>query len=148
MTIVAWDGKTLASDSRLTADDAAWACCKKIKKVDGWLIGAAGNWDMLTHFLAKFNPECIANNKAYAPINPAPSKGDFEALAISPKGKVYFVEDSGVFGVIQTEGFIAIGSGGIPAMVAMSCGKDAVEAVKVAIKYGRGCGGKVHTLKL
>jgi len=150
MTIVAYSKGIMASDSKISDNtcDGDWAFVKKIRRVNGWLIGAAGDWDMLTHYLAKFNPECIEKGLAYAPINPAPSKGDFEALAVSPKGKVYYVEDSGVFGAIKTKGFIAIGSGTTVAMVAMELGKSSIEAVKLACKYRGSCGGRIYSLKL
>lgn len=149
MTIVAFDGKTLACDSKISGQDGAhWCSVKKIRRVDGWLIGAAGGWDMLTHFLTKFNPKCIENGLAYAPINPAPTKGDFDGLAISPKGEIYYIEDSGVFGKVKTKGFIAVGSGENIAMLSMDLGKTAREAVKLAIKYDMYCGGRVYSLNL
>lgn len=148
MTVVAYKKGIISCDSQVTVEGHKWASSKKIKKVDGWLLGAAGNWDMLTHFFAKFDPKNMEKGRAYSPINPAPSKGEFEGLAISPKGKIYYIDDSGIFGEIGTKGFIAIGSGTIPAMVAMELGQSSLNAVKLTCKHITTCGGRIYSLKL
>jgi ATP-dependent protease HslVU (ClpYQ) peptidase subunit len=142
MTVCAFDGKTLACDSRISAGNAAWASIRKIRRVKNWLLAAAGDLDNMTTFLKNFNPDTMNEPDKLC------STSGLEALIISPEGVVHFREGYGVITKIKHEGFIAVGSGGIEAMCAMSAGATAVEAVKIAIKYNVSCGGKIYKLEL
>lgn len=142
MTVVAFDGKLLAGDSQISNNATAWASIRKIRRVKGWLVGAAGDLDNMTAFLKSFNPDNINEPDKLC------SNSALEAILISPDGVVYYREGSGVVTKIKHEGFIAIGSGAIEAMCAMSAGADAVQAVKIACKYNKSCGGKIYKLEL
>lgn len=145
MTTIAYKSKVLSCDSQLSGEDGKFTQCDKIKKVKGWLIGAAGGWDMCEAFMNRFDPVCVKNKH----IALLPNKdNDFEALIISPKGQIYFTEDGGVIGKLHTKGFIAIGSGWKAAMVAMEMGASALDAVKMAMKYDLYTGGRVKKIKL
>lgn len=148
MTTIAFSKDTLAADTKLSSDDAYWANCTKIKKVKGWLIGAAGGWDLTEAFMSRFDPSFI-KMKSVLPLPQLAEKDpDFEALMISPEGKVYYTEAGGVVGVVKTKGFLAIGSGAKVAMTAMEMGATAVEAIKMAMKYDIYTGGRVQKVKL
>jgi len=144
MTIIAYRNKILACDSKVSSGSAHWAAMKKIKKIKGWLIGAAGDLDAVSMFLQKFNPETIKDNKH--PLVGLPNT--LEAIIVDPTGVIYYMENSGMLSAITTDGFIAIGSGCEAAMGAMAAGATAREAVKIAIKYGEDCGGKAHYIRL
>lgn len=138
----------MASDSLISSDGLKWSDCSKIKKVKGWLIGAAGPWDASETFMDHFDPEIHVKARKIA--IPASEKGadGFCALMISPTGKVYYTEAGGVLGTLRTYGFIAIGCGEQVGMAAMEMGATAEQAVKVAIKYNPNCGGRVQKIKL
>lgn len=148
MTVVAFDGKTLACDSQLSDGSFAWAETKKIKRVNGWLIGFAGNLDLGTLYMQKFDPAIIESGKNLPALSTTERNDAFEALAISPKGEIYYLETSGIITKLETEGFTAIGCGCSVAMGVMFAGGSAVLAVKAACKYRHGCGGKIHKLRL
>lgn len=148
MTIIAYRKGVMASDTKLSAGGLNWSNCTKIKKVKGWLIGAAGPWDASEAFMAHFDP--IAHIKTLKiTLPPATDKDDAMcAIMVSPKGKIYYTEAGGVIGTLRTQGFIAIGSGEGIAMAGMEMGATAIEAVKLAMKYNVYCGGRVHKIKL
>jgi 20S proteasome alpha/beta subunit len=148
MTVVAWDGKTLACDSQISDGSFNVANVKKIKKVDGWLIGGAGDLDLNTLFLDTFTPKPILLGKHIQPLTVSGRNEDFEGIIISPKKIVYYLETSGIVTKLGKVPFMAIGCGTSIAMTALDLGADARTAVKLAIKYRQGCGGKIHTLKL
>ena len=52
-------------------------------------------------------------------------------------------------GWVETEAkYYAIGSGRLPALVAMRCGKSARQAVKIAMDFDKNTGGKVRSVQL
>ena len=145
MTVICTRDGVLASDSKLTGGEGSYLTdCKKIKKVKGWLIGAAGDFGPSELFMNKFDPAIIQEKR----IVPWGSKDETMcAIIVSPKGKVYYMETNGTFIAVPT-GFIAIGCGEAAAMAAMEVGASAVDACKAAIKHVDGCGGRVRVLKL
>lgn len=145
MTTIAFSGKIMASDTQLSSDDAHWTNCDKIKKVKGWLIGAAGGWDTTEAFMNRFDPINVKNK--HIALLPEKDK-EFEALMVSPKGQIFYVEDGGSIGPLRTKGFIAIGSGAKVAMAAMEMGASATEAIRIAMKYDVYTGGRIRKIKL
>lgn len=71
----------------------------------------------------------------------------FEGLIISPDGEVNQIDPAG-YPMLVSNPFHAIGAGAEIATGALAMGADAKEAVRLAIKYHTGCGGKIRTLKL
>ena len=148
MTVVAYKDGIIACDSQISVGDSAWSNVKKIKRVKGWLIGAAGNLDMLTLFLQKFDPAFIEAHKNFPALSSQGKNEDFEGIVISPTSEIYYLETSGIVTKLNTEGFIAIGCGSTAAMACMAVGADAVTAVRTTMKYNKGCGGKLYKLEL
>ena len=143
MTVICFDGVTLACDSQISTGNAAWSRVKKIRRVKHWVIGAAGALDSMSAFLKNFDPSFIEAGEDNPKLGPG-----VEALLISPTGVVHYMESSGIVTKIKTDGFIAIGSGSACAMSALAAGADAVQAVKIAGRYAEGCGGRTYSLKL
>ena len=113
---------------------------KVYKLPNGTLIGFAGTLAKIQKCLRelKKNPDDINIDLADDDI--------FECIVIYPDGKVKFLESEGW---VETEAkFYAIGSGRIPALVAMRCGKSARQAVKVAMDFDKNTGGKVRSVQL
>jgi len=143
MTCIAFDGKTLAGDKRSTVAGQIMTTTK-IFRVNGELVGFSGdaahcaealNWIRGGCEPSKY-PEELRNRDKM--IN---------TLVIRKNGEVWRFEDSPhpyqVFGR-----FHAIGGGSDFALAAMHLGKNAVEAVEVAIALNNGCGNGVDTLTL
>ncbi|HBS5629915.1 TPA: hypothetical protein MAK11_002681 [Klebsiella pneumoniae] len=155
MTTVAWDGKTLASDTQASTGDVV--CSSTEQKIytapdSGWgvygervlAIGCSGDCGAEMEL-----QDLLANGLSYASeFLPTFS---FSALAIINAGRAYVIsKDKGETRAnisLQIEPY-AIGSGGVIARTAMRCGKDAREAVAVAIEMDCYSGGSVDSLTI
>ena len=147
MTTIAYRSGVLASDSKLSGQNNQYfADCKKIKKVKGWLIGAAGDFGPTEMFMAKFDPKTIEENR-FIPWGTGAKDEEFSALVISPKGKIYYMEMNGAFAEIKAK-YLAIGSGEAVAMAAMHAGATAIGAIKAAKVHDGGTGGPIQVVKL
>lgn len=144
MTVIAYRNGLLASDSLVGDHDGnKYGACSKVKKVKGWLLGAAGDFDATEAFMQKFDPENIKRKLFTAFYTGGLHVEEFEAIAVSPSGKIYEVSAIGVFGQIKAE-YYAIGCGALIAFGAMAHGAGARGAVKAAIKHSVGCGGRIQ----
>ena len=85
MTTLAFRKGVLAADTQISgAGSEPWAWYKKIRKVDGYLIGGCGDLDILHWFLLKFKPEWI--EKKIQPALPSGvqvKENDFEGIIIA-----------------------------------------------------------------
>lgn len=148
MTVIVWDGKTLAADKRATQSDLA-RTVTKIRRIRGHLCAVAGDWD-----LAQEQFEWFANGADPSNIPPYfRNKDDWVAfVAITPTGRVLKYERSPLpmdfTESVRKEGFFCFGSGRDFAIGALSMGADARTAVKVAIMHCPSCGNGVDTLTL
>lgn len=137
MTTIAWDGRTLASDS-MTTGTFVMHNHVKILNVNGDLIGFAGGVQCGEAFFNWYKSGC--------PTEKPDLEDDFEGVVIR-KGKCYFLAKTLVMVEVKTKKY-ALGAGAQFAMAALHCGKTAVEAVKVAIRLNHESGGKVVSLTL
>lgn len=141
MTILAWDGKTLAADKQCTIVGYAHTVTK-IHRVPDGIIGLCGSGPhsqaILAWFLRGRDPDKWPKK---------PEECDSTATAI-------FVTKDGVFGYacgyseIYEDKFVAFGCGRDYAMAAMYLGKSAREAVEVACALDINCGKGIDTLEL
>lgn len=152
MTTIAWDGKTLASDTQASSGDVV--CSYTEQKIytppeSGWevcgskvvALGCSGDCGAEMEL-----QELLKNNLTYASeFLPTFS---FTALAIIGAGRAYIIskEKGETLASIsrQVEPY-AIGSGWLIARTAMHCGKNAREAVQVAIDLDCYSGGSVDS---
>ncbi|CAM7596889.1 peptidase HslV family [Escherichia coli] len=152
MTTIAWDGKTLASDTQATSGDVV--CSYTEQKIytppeSGWevcgskvvALGCSGDCGAEMEL-----QELLKNNLTYASeFLPTFS---FTALAITGAGRAYIISkekgETRASISLQVEPY-AIGSGGLIARTAMHCGKNAREAVQVAIDLDCHSGGSVDS---
>ncbi len=152
MTTIAWDGKTLAADSQATANDLV--CSLHEQKIytpgDGvtWTvagtpvvaIGCAGDCG------AEFElQDKLAEGLTYATEFSAAFC--FYAIAVIGHGRAYLIgkaEDATRATMSPQVEPHALGSGSAVARAAMKCGKNAVEAVGVAIELDVYSGGGVQ----
>jgi len=142
MTCIAWDGKTLASDKRVTEEGLA-RTVTKIRRINGLLVGATGlTWagrEMLAWVERGRKPEDFPASQR--------NKDDW-AGTIVIEGTHILTYDRGPYPIEIEDPTYAIGSGRDYALAAMHCGKTAAEAVEIAALFETGCGNGVDTLEL
>lgn len=140
MTVIAWDGKTLAADKRSTFGDHTVTTTKIERLSGGTLLGASGASGKCRELRAWF--------RAGADPTTYPDKdADCDLLAISPTGAVTIYDGSG-HGIAVEDERAAIGSGCELALLAMHLGHAAEEAVVLASLFHPSCGNGVDTLEL
>lgn len=141
LTTIVTDGITMAADMQATDGKVPFRYEGKMRKIQGHLVGAAGDVDNIPFFFQWYE-ECLEN---LAPTTPRMSK-QFEAICVRPDGKI------AIYGprltAIPVEApFYAIGSGSYVALGAMEVGASPEEAVKAAIKHDIYTGIGVMTIE-
>lgn len=143
MTTIAFDGKTMACDTRV-AGDHIYNIDTKIYENEFVVIGVAGNAEAGI-LLVKDDSILVPKHYDF----------DFEALVfVKDTEKVYKVAfykswDCALSSVIPiADGFAAVGSGAPYALAAMECGYSAHGGVAVASKFDTNTGGKIITKQL
>lgn len=143
----------MACDSQVTANDVIYTRVPKIKRLStGALIGTAGDCDMrsLCELFDKVKREAqLPSRRAVLDL-----QIDIDAIFVLPNGKIFNIEcehnDHYWAGGLYEWGekFAACGSGGKFALVAMECGKTAVEAIHLACRRDINSCPPVHQLSL
>ncbi|HEX5126493.1 MAG TPA: hypothetical protein VFW00_07110 [Rhodocyclaceae bacterium] len=141
MTVICWDGKTLAADKRVSFGTSI-STTTKIHRINGMLVGCAG--------VAANGASCIqwVRDGMDRSQYPAVQKDDpCSLLVILADGTIHYYSKTADPLVIECKTF-AIGSGSEFADAALYLGKTAREAVEVAIALDSGCGNGIDTLDL
>lgn len=141
MTVICWDGRTLAANKRVSFGTSI-ATTTKIHRIDGMLVGCAGG--------AAEGRACVqwVRDGMDRSQYPSVQKEDpCSFLVILPNGAIHYYSKAPDPLVIEDKTF-AIGSGSEYADAAMYLGKSAREAVEVAIALDSGCGNGIDTLEL
>lgn len=141
MTIVAWDGKTLAADKRAERAGAGHAKVTKVFKINGCLVAISGSYDIGMELVNWFQNGCIREEF------PQRQGEDNEALllVITPDRRITHYERTPeplIFEQEQT----AMGSGRDYALAAMHLGFDARKAVEVACAFDVYCGNGIDEI--
>ena len=130
MSVVVWDGKTLAADKQGTIGDVAMTVTKLWKLDDGTVVGGVGD---------AFG--AISLRDWY--INGAdPEKWDPDnetALIVAKDGECKFLAELPVFMPVE-DPFMAWGAGADIALGAMMMGANAVKAVGIVCEINVTCG--------
>lgn len=144
MTTIAFDGATMACDTRVVCGSNYYNTDTKIHENDTYVIGVAGDAGVGTMLI-----DCPYILQA------RPYEFDFEALVyVKDAEKVYKVAfykswDCALSSVIPiADSFAAVGSGAPYALAAMECGYSAHGGVAVASKFDVNTGGKIITKQL
>jgi len=135
MTVIAWDGTTLAADKQMSCGNTT-SIVTKICYVPEHraIVGACGSIAQLQEFLAWFkNGQKIDNY----PKN-MNNKDEF-ASGIAIKDDCAYLYQESPYPTYIESPFFAIGSGRDFAIAAMHCGKTAKEAVEIASLYDAYC---------
>lgn len=144
MTTIAFDGKTMACDTRIVCGSNCYSTDTKIYENDFVVIGVAGDAGV---GILLVRDDSILVPKHY--------DFDFEALVfvkdIETLCKVAFYKswDCALSSVIPiADGFAAVGSGAPYALATMYLGNTAAHAVTVASQFDANTGGKIITKPL
>lgn len=145
MTIIAWDGKTLAADKRATYSGLARTVTKISRTHKGELVAFSGDFDMgvalVQWYVGDGYAERYPNNKDNNGIMKT------QMMVIRLDGTICIYEREPV-PMTFTDPQTAMGSGRDYAMAAMHLGCTAVQAVQVACDLDIFCGNGIDTLQL
>ncbi|BDU76277.1 hypothetical protein [Mesoterricola sediminis] len=134
MTVIAWDGKTLAVDRMGTNGDKKFPAKKCRKTQNGDIIAWSGTLEVGITLADWW--EAGRDPKTW----PEAQKGeDWTRLVILMGGQVYTMEQLPVLQPVESP-FHAWGSGSEFAMGAMAMGADARKAVEIASQLCPSCG--------
>lgn len=143
MTTIAFDGKTMACDTRVTCGDTFYNTDTKIYENDDYVMGVAGDAGVGTMLVQVSN---ILAMRTY--------EYNFQAIVYEKHTRhVFYVSfdkswESNSYVVPIVDSYFAVGSGADFARAAMECGYSAQGAVAVASKFDMNTGGRIITKQL
>ena len=152
MTTIAYKDGVIAADSRETHETEAGGstkhvCAKLFRKTVGEGRKA---YEVILATAGESSPGMIFvdwyGTGKEVPRMLLDRDPDFTCLILTPQG--LFEADEYCRPVERSETAYAIGSGRKEALAAMSCGKSAVEAVRIAAIHDPYTGGRVHSMRL
>jgi ATP-dependent protease HslVU (ClpYQ) peptidase subunit len=129
----------MMADAQLTDGNMRAKVYSKIKKINGHLVGGAGNLE-----------EVILFQQWYANPNSKPpnlSSRGFEGLAVTPEGDIFTYQRRLVPMKVE-EKFYACGSGFAFAMGAMEAGASMERAMEIACKRDSNTGIEIVKIEL
>ena len=143
MTVIAWDGKTLAADKIICFGNTK-GTVTKIFRVFDCLVGTCGTLSLGLELLEWFRDG--AEPKEF-PASNRDTEKYASLIVVRPGGIVWKYEMSPI--PFRVEGpFCAFGCGDESALIAMELGCDARRAVELVIKYNICCGNGIDVLEL
>lgn len=141
MTVIAWDGRTLAADKRMCSGHTVQSTTK-IRRFGRELMAVAGNLSIGKEMMAWY--EAGAKPAEFPASNRNLDEG-CSLIVVRADASVWKYESSPF--PFNAEGpFAAFGCGDSAALVAMACGKTAAEAVALVSQFDRACGNGCDTL--
>jgi hypothetical protein len=144
MTVIAWDGKTLAADKQSASNGYATRATK-IHRVPGGIVGFSGGATHAAELLEWFRDGRVSYKFPRRSLDDASACG---ALFISDEGVIHqYSADSACPEIIE-EPFHARGAGRDFALAALYLGHDARKAVEVACALDVNCGCGIDALEL
>lgn len=152
MTTVAYAAGVMAADTQATVGDSHTFQIRKIFEVEGHLIGFAGDAILGNQFREWYARRLSGDLvEPFTVDEPDPRMLEYrlglEVMVVTPEGQIQ-VYDGRHTPLYPMGDYHAIGSGAVGALVAMSLGKGAVEAVESAVRFDPYSGGPVISLKL
>lgn len=143
MTVIAWDGRTLAGDKLSTDGTSRRTSTKVVRAKNGALMGACGDASRCREIEAWYDLGAKPEN-----FPPSQRIADTAAwlLVVEPGPVLKYFQVTPYPLLLEDEQF-AMGSGRDYAMAAMYLGKSAAESVAVAIALCPECGNGIDTLE-
>ena len=139
MTVIAWDGKTLAADRQGESGGLKSIVTKIFKLETGEIVGITG---YLSEGLATIDWYKNGAKPDDYPI----SKDSGTSMVVIKDGVIHKYEDHYKPLIIRNS-FYAFGSGRELAIGAMAMGADAEQEVEIACQYESGCGMGIDVLE-
>jgi len=139
VSVIAWDGKTLAADRQATSGNLRRTTTKITRHGDVLIAGTG------TQSSTQAVREWILEGANPSSFPSLPADDPSAVWVINRNGTVVKFENS-PFGMVYHDKVFAEGSGRDFALGAMFMGADAVKAVEVACVYDIYCGGGIDTL--
>jgi hypothetical protein len=143
MTVIAWDGHTLAADRRSTSGQTVQAVTK-IHRYGKELLAVCGNFSVGQEMLAWYRGGALPDQ--FPASNRSLDQGA-ALIVIQPNGDVQKFE-SGPYPFRIEGGFAAFGCADQAALAVMALGFSAKRAVEIACMFNNGCGDGIDTLEL
>lgn len=144
MTVIAWDGKTLAADKEMMSGYLRSPRVTKIKRsVTGSLMGGTGNASMVCELFAWW--ERGAKPEEW-PAGNRDAKDCSHLIIILGGNKKIWCYQCGPYPIEIEAEKMAWGCGSEVAMAVLYLGHDSVKAVEMANMIISGCGNGVDTL--
>ncbi len=141
MTVIAFDGKTLAADKRATCGGGIARTVTKITRIGSYLVAVSGDWDAACELRAWW--EAGADPAAF----PSSAREGDATLMLFGAGYIASYS-SGPYPLPIEAERCAFGSGRNYAEAAMHLGFSAKRAVEVACHFQTDCGNGIDILKL
>jgi hypothetical protein len=140
MTVIAWDGKTLAADKQTTDAGLRRTTTKLRRAKSGELLASTGASGMCRELMDWW--------EAGAQKSDFPDKEDKCHLVVVRQDRTVVFYSGSPAPIHTEERFTAFGSGRDYAIAAMHLGRSAREAVELACLYESSCGSGIDTLEL
>lgn len=143
MSVIVWDGKTLAADRQVTYGQVKLEGSKIKRLADGTLLGWTGDEDTGMAMVIWYEKGADVEK-----LPPSQTKEDWSRLiVIYPNGRAFQYQQWGIATEIVSRPF-AFGAGQDFALGALAMGADARKAVEIANQYSIGCGFGVEAYDL
>lgn len=142
MTVIAWDGKTLAADRQSTSGGFA-STVTKIYRVPGGIVGFTGSEGHAVALLAWFR-----DGREPSKWPKKEGANCASAVFITAEGMFCYTGEDGPNACQHHDKFDAWGAGYAYALAAMHLGLDARRAVEIACELDVNCGKGIDTLTL
>lgn len=143
MTVIAWDGKTLAADKRAIQNGYP-ATATKIHRIPDGLVAFSGSASHAAALLDWFRK---GRNPLSYPLGFGEDNGAGSTF-ISDAGEIFVYDYRSGYPERIEDRFFARGAGRDYALAAMYLGHDARKAVEVACALDVNCGNGIDTLEL
>lgn len=144
MTVIVWDGRTLAGDREASTSFIKCFRTTKVHRIRGHLVGLSGISVLNAEWREWFARGASAED---FPSFARDAEKCGTALVITPDGDIHMYQQSPY--PVRHEGpRHAVGSGAEAALAAMEMGADAARAVEVASLICNGVGGGVDVITL
>lgn len=155
MTTVVYRDGVMMSDGQVSFGDRIdQTNLKKVRKINGCLVGGAGRLSSVLQFFSWFeewsNAQLVQGDSPHVQvfIPECLDDEDFTGLVVFTDGVIFMYEGGKRCYEIPGEKYYAIGSGADFALSAMDAGATAEEAITVAIKRDVFSGGEIFKEEL
>lgn len=145
MTTIAWDGRSIAADRRLTGTGGVATVGKLFRLGGGVIMGGAGHYSQVVEVVAWIKEGANPKKKPEFPEELAESS---DLIMVKPDGTCYWLTWPYLRQVKINEPFTAVGSGADYAIGAMAAGADARKAIQIAARFDPYTGGRVDVIKV